>query len=87
LSYSGGSNGSNASNGKTPKDGVPVKKKRPAEELVDRVFRKLPPAKLGKLKMKPGAPFKHKRRHSADSGKTVFFFFFSFGNSSDENIN
>ncbi|XP_025091338.1 serine-rich adhesin for platelets-like isoform X3 [Pomacea canaliculata] len=51
---------SNSSSGKGNKEGV-VKKRRPAEELVDRVFRKLPPAKLGRLKL---FTHKHKRRHS-----------------------
>merc|ERR1711971_1535109 len=52
---------SNSSSGRVSKEGSAVKKRRPAEELVDRVFRKLPPAKLGKLKMK-SISFKHKRR-------------------------
>ncbi|XP_070188288.1 trinucleotide repeat-containing gene 18 protein-like isoform X2 [Littorina saxatilis] len=54
---------SNSSGGKTHKEGSAVKRRRPAEELVDRVFRKLPPAKLGKMKMK-SISFKHKRRPS-----------------------
>ncbi|KAL8599647.1 hypothetical protein ACOMHN_053824 [Nucella lapillus] len=59
---------SNSSGSKTIKE-ASVKRRRPAEELVDRVFRKLPPAKLGKLKVKPMS-LKHKKTRPSHTATT-----------------